>query len=1854
MTGSVLNLLLSGSTEDASHGLDPERARRAEARLLDVVECIPEGFVLCDAEDRLVLWNRRFRDLFPNIADLLEPGATFEALVRANAERGAVPAAYGRVEAWVAERLARHRDPGGPYEVQQGDGRWVRIHERRTEEGHTVGLYSTVTDFKQRERELAEAVGLKDAILHDFHAMLESIEYGALFLDAELRVRIGNRAYRELWGVPERFLARTPAPTLRELIEYNRGNGLYDVPAGAWQGYIEERIEAVRRGDVPRTEIRRADGRTLQYQCIALPDGGRMLTYFDTTGLKRREEALVRANAEKDAVLGEFHAVLDHIEYGVLFMDADLRIRIANRAYREIWRMPAAFFEHGPTLIEDMEYTRRLGLYDVRDEDWEDYVRARIEAIRGGNIPPVEVQLADGRVVQYACIALPDGGRMLTYFDLTELKRAERARRETELRFAAIAANIPGVVFQRALHPDGTVTYPYLSPGVRDLFGCDAEAAMADPRLLLDPLHPDDRPRVLAAIRKSAEELSPYAIEARIIVGGREKWVRSMSRPPRREGGDVVWDGFFLDVTEARQREEERNAVLDNIDYGVLFMDSDLRVRLTNRAVREIWRLPEELFRHQPGLREIIEHSRAQGLYDIPDEEWEGYVDARIEAVRAGRIPPAEFRLADGRVIRHRCVALPDGGRMLTYFDVTELERAEEALHRQSAAMEASIDGMGIIDADGVYVYLNHAHARLYGYDGPRELVGRSWRELYPEGERERFERTIMPALRREGRARVEAAGLRRDGSLFPQELSLTALEDGGVICVVRDITERKRSERALRESERRLFDILETSPIGVSIVARDGTRLFCNTRQAEQCGMPAEESLRRSAAEFYVDPSDRERLIAALDRDGSVDGAVVQLKRPDGERWWCRLHWRRFDFDGRPAHLSWAYDITELKRREEELVQKTALLETTLENMGQGIAMVDAELRLIAFNRLGLDLLDFPPERFRPGDSFVKMIRHSAEVGDYGEGDVEALIRARIEILRSAKPHTIERTLHSGRVIDVRTNPVPGGGSVITYTDVTERKRALQELHAAEQRQRRLLESAPFPLVVTGLTDQRVLYANMRAAEMFGIALEEAVGRHAPDYYANPDDRRRMMEILRRDGRLADFEVALRTSLGREFWALVSGTLMDYEGHPAVLVAFNDITELKRVEEGLRASEERYALAMRGSNEGLWDWEEASDGIYIGPRFRALMGFPPERDRITPAEWRSFVHPDDLERHVRAVGAHFRGETEFFDAEYRVRRQDGAEIWVRNRGVGLRNGTGRVYRMAGSLSDITGRKQTEIDLRHAMERAEEASRAKSEFLARMSHELRTPLNAIIGIAEMLLEDAEAAGGGGGGGGDGASRVESLRRVHRAGRHLLALINDVLDLSKIEAGKMELFPAEVDLRALLREAAATAQPLAERNGNRLTLACPDDLGAVVADPMRVRQVVLNLLSNACKFTERGEVTLAAAAAPAADGREGVAIGVRDTGIGMSAEQVGRLFRDFSQADSSTTRRYGGTGLGLAISRRFAHMMGGEITVESAPGGGSTFRLWLPRAQAGVAGGAAAAAALGPEGPAPRSGERAGAAAGAAERDGGRRVLVIDDDPTVRDLLTEVLRREGFEPLTAPGGVEGLGRARALRPAAVLLDVLMPDLDGWSVLAALKGDPELAEIPVIMLTVLDERARAYTLGAADYLLKPVERGRLRAVLERHCCGRGTAPRGRRAVVLVVEDDAEARAHTRALVARQGFGVVEAADGAAALARLREAGSGPVDLILLDLLMPVMDGFEFLAELRREPAWRAIPVVVLTAKDLTDEDHGRLNGRVASILHKGAIGREELLAELRRVLTARAPAARPVPPVQGALL
>lgn len=530
----------------------------------------------------------------------------------------------------------------------------------------------------------------------------------------------------------------------------------------------------------------------------------------------------------------------------------------------------------------------------------------------------------------------------------------------------------------------------------------------------------------------------------------------------------------------------------------------------------------------------------------------------------------------------------------------------------------------------------------------------------------------------------------------------------------------------------------------------------------------------------------------------------------------------------------------------------------------------------------------------------------------------------------------------------------------------------------------------------------------------------------------------------------------------------------------------------------------------------------------------------------------------------------------------------DGTSVAVSLTVTPLRQGSGSLV----VLRDLTERRAAEMELRAALVAAEVASqseRAKDDFLATMSHELRTPLNAIIGYAELLSEDLADSGN--------PLLVQDCEKIRNAGRHLLALINNVLDLSKVAAGRMDIFVERFQLQALIEDVVNTVQPLVAKNHSEIVVNLDDGRRHIEADVTKVRQCLYNLLSNAAKFTENGRITFDIRC----DDDE-IAFSVTDTGIGITPEQQLRLFQPFVQADASTTRHYGGTGLGLVLSRQFAELMGGRISVVSEAGVGSTFTFYLPLAVV--------------PGPAPLPvGDRP-------------LVLVIDDDPVARDLITRALERDGLAVISGSTGEEGLRFAREMQPAAITLDVLMPGMDGWTVLGALKADPETAAIPVVLVSAVNDRSHAFSLGASDFVNKPVERPRLMAALRRYTTTPWTAP------VLVVEDDDFTRETVRRMLERENIPVLEAANGKLALERIAERRPA---LILLDVMMPEMDGFGFMSQLGRNPDLATIPVVVMTALDLSKEDRARLGASVEHVLRKGRTTPEELVREVRRHAT-----------------
>jgi signal transduction histidine kinase/CheY-like chemotaxis protein len=507
--------------------------------------------------------------------------------------------------------------------------------------------------------------------------------------------------------------------------------------------------------------------------------------------------------------------------------------------------------------------------------------------------------------------------------------------------------------------------------------------------------------------------------------------------------------------------------------------------------------------------------------------------------------------------------------------------------------------------------------------------------------------------------------------------------------------------------------------------------------------------------------------------------------------------------------------------------------------------------------------------------------------------------------------------------------------------------------------------------------------------------------------------------------------------------------------------------------------------------------------------------------------------------------------------------------------------------------------------LEAALDETQQANAAKDRLISTVSHELRTPLTSAIGYTQLLLNPKAVK--------LRENPGPTLEKILTASKHLLALVNDLLDVGRYTSGRIiTLEPSTFELAPFLAGVVEMTAPLVKKNSNTLQTDIAGNLGSIRTDETRLRQILLNLLSNACKFTDNGTITFSARRETDVYSRDWLVFAVADTGVGMSPEDMQNLFKPFYRVDNSATRKQGGAGLGLSITRAVAEIMGGSVTVQSAPGVGSTFTVRVPaqpsETPAVAAGGAA---------PTPA---QVGAPATARPLSS-HLVLVIDDDPLVRQLLETYFKDQGFQVATAAQGMDGLRLARELRPATITLDVLMPGMDGWSTLAALKSDPATHDIPVVMLTIVDDRAHGFALGAADYLTKPINWDRLGTIVSRYCQPAAT--------VLIVEDDALQRDCLRERLELLGWRVAQASNGKEGLRQLREHRPA---LILLDLTMPEMDGFEFLDAMRGQADLAGVPVVVVTAKDLTEEEQAKLSGCVAGVIGKGGTSREEILANV----------------------
>ncbi len=792
--------------------------------------------------------------------------------------------------------------------------------------------------------------------------------------------------------------------------------------------------------------------------------------------------------------------------------------------------------------------------------------------------------------------------------------------------------------------------------------------------------------------------------------------------------------------------------------------------------------------------------------------------------------------------------------------------------------------------------------------------------------------------------------------------------------------------------------------------------------------------------------------------------------------------------------------------------------------------------------------------------------------------------------------------------------------GATVAFASIRIRQasRIARDAHSETERHRFALETtlpmlravwndAPLSIIIMDPHDKevpvRIIDCNPLACRLHGYDREELVGKsidviEAVPWAKNADDQwiREMRTIPQRSG----FDTHRRKD-GSFFEVDYSVCLLVVDGRELVIGMDRDATERREAERALRTSEERWHLAVAGSNEGVWDWNLANDEIWFSPRWKTMLGFAPGELGDRRDEWTQRIHPDDRADLEFKLKAHLQQQADIFNCEYRIRHKDDSWGWALVRGKALFGPDGRALRMVGTQADITRQKLSEAELRSAKEAAEAADRTKSEFLAVMSHEIRTPMNGVLGFTNLLLDTPL-----------NTEQRDWLFTIRSSGESLLTLINDILDFSKIEAGHMEPEQHPVSIRRCIEEVLDLLWSKASEKKIELLHWIESDVPEwVLSDVTRLRQVLVNLIGNAIKFTTKGEVEVRVNLAPPQPGEPPqLVFSIRDTGEGIAADRLCRLFRPFSQADSSTTRRFGGTGLGLAISRSLAQLLGGNIELASTSAQGSCFRFTIQATSTT----APADESAGQVEPQPAIGLD------------GRCAIIVDDNEANRRILASQLQRWGIKCIAFEEPAHSIDYLRTHGEIEVaVLDMMMPGMNGVELAAKLHALPGREKLPLILLSsVSREELRSF--NPMDYfsvvLTKPVRQAALLEAVNKTL----TTPRlveigstppvpvpkldptlGQQHPlrILVAEDNAVNQKLIAGLLRRLGYQPQLVSHGLACLDALRRDA---YDLVLMDCQMPEMDGLDATTHIRRGEAGernREIHIIALTASAMVGD-------------------------------------------------
>ncbi|MDN3565228.1 PAS-domain containing protein [Paeniroseomonas aquatica] len=1504
-----------------------EAAQRAEAgQLRATLDALRQGVAVFGPDRRLVVMNRLARRLSGTPEGFPLPGARFDEVVDAQAASGLFgEGAAGLAEAARIKRLDRRQ----PIRYQRATpgGEVIEVTSDPTPDGGFVLNFMDITARAQAEAAARERAGT-------LAAALDAMRHGCLIFDPDRRLLVANAQVAEICGLSPGDLV--PGCSREAFLRLQLARGLLGEGAAG-----EARLREVLARDPrqPGSERRRLpNGRFVEILWAPTEAGGQVVTFADITAL-----ATAKAAARDHAAL--LQTMQDSMRHGIALFGPDARLLMANSQAAELAGLQPGDVVPGMAVAALNAIRLRRGVFASAAAAAAASARDRRTPHRSRRTLP------DGRVVEGASDPTPDGGFVLTWTDVTALSRADAAAAQRAATQQAMIENMrTGVAL--------------FGPG-RELLAANR---LAEQMVGYEPgaLRPGRRLDELVA----AQEVGMFTGDAALDRSYRTLAVEAdRSRPlrytrPSRDGrvlevaSDPMPDGGFVvtlsDITalaraeaEAKQRAAMLQAALDTMRHGIMLFGPDRRLLASNALAREIGGLQAEELRPGILLEDQLRRQHARGMYG-PGAEGDGNL-ARLLAADRGRPWRRTRRMPDGKVVEVYSDPTPDGGFVVSFTDVTARALAEADARQRAATLQVTLDnvrhGIAMYGPDRRLLVANRLAGPRHGLDDLHGRAGVAFDALVREqqalglfGPEPEAARTAAELI---GIDRSRPIRYRRrmpDGRVL--DIGSDPTPDGGFVVTTSDVTDLEQAKAEASERAAVLQVMLDNLRHGIRYFGPDHRliafnnlvdALTGNAPQALRVGIGFEALLQWQAEQGIF--GDAEATAAALRMGHTLNRGVPARyvrRTPQG---------RILEVTSSPTpdggFVVIHADVTELLEAQGAAADRAALLQVMLDSMRHGIALFDRDCRLLTANALVAELIGIPAAALRPGRQAAELLREAVEAGMMTEAALQAVLEEALEE-GPTRPSRRSRQRPDGRVIEVFCDPTPDGGFVVTYSDVTA-----VTLAEAAARERAGILQVMLDNIRHGIcyygADRRVIAANALAAELAGHPPGALRPGRSLDALV---EEQLALQVLGGDSAaVARMAREMDRSLpARYVRPCHDGRILEVTSDPTpdggFVVTSSDITALMDAEQAVRHRADILQAMLENSRQGIMLFDLEGRVVAANGMAAALNGLPPEA--LQPG------------RHIHAMIAD-QAEAGYFDAEvlgealslvprdrpwpvpYTRQRtlQHGRIIEVTTDRAG-EAGYIRSYR------DISDEQRARAELERARDAAEAANKAKSRFLATMSHELRTPLNAVIGFSEAFMVDRDPVRG-----------RDYVQSIHEAGRHLLSLIDDILDVTRSETTGFAVVEGRVDLGALAGGVVRVMQATAATAQVAIQAALPAILPLVRADELRLRQVLLNLVANAVKFTPAGgTVTLGAAIEPGGD----LLLRVSDTGIGMAAADIPRAFEAFTQLDSSLSRRFPGSGLGLYLSRALAEAQGATLTLESAPGAGTTAVLRIPKAR----------------------------------------------------------------------------------------------------------------------------------------------------------------------------------------------------------------------------------------------------------------------------------------------------------------